>query len=415
MLSLDKTTICKSLLQRELRFYINIPSELRQFTPELKGVLYAQLEEADHTANYKFKATKLYVKTTTSSSNESLTEDHLTNSSDNAISERKTAYEKTLFKGLERFKYKMSSGFTGHPWTIDKDAEAITEFVGANPWAVRQHRREINLILSRSNVKSRTILQTPIDAEGNTVPTMERDSCAPGKHIRGYLMLEDMSSNFDHPNVIDFKLGRQIERDDCSQEKKVKHVQLVKNSSTGTLMLRIAGMQVYQVETGHYLCRDKYYGRGLSADGFKEALFLFLHNGRRHMIEIIPSIMEKLASLRMALEKQLTFRFYASSLLILYEGGDITCDAKVKACNCNEQIKEGCARTDDSNKCECNGQKNPSRKIDVRMIDFAHSTYKGFNDDKASFQGPDEDCLLALDNLMKILKEIEKEVLESGR
>lgn len=57
-------------------------------------------------------------------------------------------------------------------------------------------------------------------------------------------MLEDVTSRFKHPNVLDLKLGRQIERDDCSQEKKDKHVQLANHSSTGTLLLRLAGMQV---------------------------------------------------------------------------------------------------------------------------------------------------------------------------
>ena len=53
----------------------------------------------------------------------------------------------TLFKGLERVEYNATDGFTGHAWTVDKDQEAATEAMGKNPWALRQHKREINRTL----------------------------------------------------------------------------------------------------------------------------------------------------------------------------------------------------------------------------------------------------------------------------
>ena len=56
-------------------------------------------------------------------------------------------YRQTLFKGLERIHYNSTDGFTGHPFTIDKDQEAATEARGKNPWALRQHKREIRKTL----------------------------------------------------------------------------------------------------------------------------------------------------------------------------------------------------------------------------------------------------------------------------
>ena len=53
----------------------------------------------------------------------------------------------TVFKGLDRLHYRDSSGFTSHPWTVDKDQEAVTEARGKNPWSLRQHWREINRTL----------------------------------------------------------------------------------------------------------------------------------------------------------------------------------------------------------------------------------------------------------------------------
>lgn len=74
------------------------------------------------------------------------------------------------------------------------------------------------------------------------------------------------------------------------------------------------------MNTGHYLCRNKYYGRGLSIDGFREALYQFLHNGKGLRQDLFEPILNKLRSLKAVLEKQASYRFYSSSLLIIYEG-----------------------------------------------------------------------------------------------
>ena len=59
----------------------------------------------------------------------------------------------TLFKGLERVEYNDTDGFTGHAWTVDKDQEAATVAVGKNPWALRQHQREINRTLQGDTLR----------------------------------------------------------------------------------------------------------------------------------------------------------------------------------------------------------------------------------------------------------------------
>jgi hypothetical protein len=37
-------------------------------------------------------------------------------------------------------------------------------------------------------------------------------------------------------------------------------------------------MQVFNVSTGKYLCHNKYFGRGLTPAGFKDAIAQFLNN-----------------------------------------------------------------------------------------------------------------------------------------
>lgn len=82
----------------------------------------------------------------------------------------------------------------------------------------------------------------------------------------------------------------------------------------------LMSLQVYQLNTGHYLCRNKYYGRGLSIEGFRQALYQYMHNGKGLRQDLFEPILNKLRSLKAVLERQASYRFYSSSLLIIYEG-----------------------------------------------------------------------------------------------
>lgn len=91
-------------------------------------------------------------------------------------------------------------------------------------------------------------------------------------------------------------------------------------------------VQVYQLNTGHYLCRNKYYGRGLSIEGFRQALYQYMHNGKGLRQDLFEPILNKLRSLKAVLERQASYRFYSSSLLIIYEG-QVSRDLKTLAVN----------------------------------------------------------------------------------
>lgn len=44
--------------------------------------------------------------------------------------------------------------------------------------------------------------------------------------------------------------------------------------------------------------------------------------------------------------------------------------------------------------------------VDVRMIDFAHSTFKGFRGDTAVHDGPDRGYVFGLESLVQILESL---------
>ena len=74
--------------------------------------------------------------------------------------------------------------------------------------------------------------------------------------------------------------------------------------------------------SGKFKCRNKYYGRKLGVEGFREGLIEFLHNGDRLRTDALVPLVEKLLELKAVLQSLDTFRFYTSSLLLIYEGLD---------------------------------------------------------------------------------------------
>ena len=70
-------------------------------------------------------------------------------------------------------------------------------------------------------------------------------------------------------------------------------------------------MQVYQADTDNYVKRDKYWGRELSEEGLKAALYRFFHNGYQLRTQVIRRILGRLEALRRAIERQCSYRFYS--------------------------------------------------------------------------------------------------------
>lgn len=231
---------------------------------------------------------------------------------------------------------------------------------------------------------------------------------------------------------------------------------------------------------------------------FREAIETFLLTGYRFHKDIITVILQQLKKLHAAIGQLPTYRFYACSLLIVYDGdfeNDIsltgsdllpggecgsagegmrtangTFEAKALGHN-GEVLGDSHADGDSPTLTPCNpegdaasvadvrhddasghvnlstcvaetrlcepdaaGERNASsasskdfrsaadgsmseglttttttttkHRIDVRMVDFAHSTFKGFGSDVVVHEGVDRGCLLGLETLIKIVSEM---------
>jgi inositol-hexakisphosphate kinase len=121
------------------------------------------------------------------------------------------------------------------------------------------------------------------------------------------------------------------------------------------------------------LCQNKYFGRELNQESFGQTISEFFKidpESSNFRLDVLKRIISSVEELVTVVSKLDTFRFYTTSLLITYDG-----DLAIT-------------------------QSDPL--VDVRIIDFAHSTHQGLKDEIVH-DGPDSGFIQGLNSLLKIL------------
>lgn len=216
-------------------------------------------------------------------------------------------------------------------------------------------------------------------------------------------------------------MGTRQHGDDATDEKKMRQIAKCASTTSAKLGVRLCGMQVFRKDLNDYCWKDKYFGRRLDQQGLRDALRDFFQDGYDLKVNAIESVLKQLKCLREAIEKQTSFRFYSTSLLIAYEGDDDPISGSSEKSIPSSSSSPG----EDS----FEGQHNDVPDVvvtrtEVKMIDFAHcivaskvtsnsgttpvTTHQSniMIQQQRHHQGPDQGFLKGLNNLIQMLEEI---------
>lgn len=223
-----------------------------------------------------------------------------------------------------------------------------------------------------------------------------------------FIVLDNATYGFTQPNIIDIKLGKVLWDESATDEKRARLEEVSNTTTSGQLGYRIAGMNLYDPTKDDRQWYDKFFGRNLNehnvvTDGLAKYFLLDKKTGDSIELEkklaIIEGILDRLQSLKLSLEHT-EVRMISSSILIVYEGDKNAFDEKLEKNNAANVEEVNSENDDDS-------EDDPGPILfRLKLIDFAHSKF-------TPGQGPDENVLYGIRNLIKGLKQLAKDLDKS--
>lgn len=151
-----------------------------------------------------------------------------------------------------------------------------------------------------------------------------------GLNSNWYIALRNLTTHFSQPCVLDFKMGTETYEPDAPEDKKLR--ERIKYPLQEEFGFRIVAMRMYipadvEADDDGYVYFPKSFGRSLgSRDQVKHAIRTFfggIHLSkpvRANRSTAIKRILTKLKLIKGWFRENTVFSFYASSLLMIYEG-----------------------------------------------------------------------------------------------
>ncbi|KAI2529665.1 inositol hexakisphosphate kinase 1 [Homo sapiens] len=226
MMRYDDHTVCKPLISREQRFYESLPPEMKEFTPEYKGVVSVCFEgDSDGYINlvaYPYVESETVEQDDTTEreqprrkhSRRSL---HRSGSGSDHKEEKASLSLETSESSQEAKSPKVElHSHSEVPFQmLDGNSGLSSEKISHNPWSLRCHKQQLSRM--RSESKDRKLYK--------------------------FLLLENVVHHFKYPCVLDLKMGTRQHGDDASAEKAARQMRKCEQSTSATLGVRVCGMQ----------------------------------------------------------------------------------------------------------------------------------------------------------------------------
>lgn len=219
-----------------------------------------------------------------------------------------------------------------------------------------------------------------------------------------FIMLENLTAGYTKPCVLDLKMGTRMYGDFATEKKRRSQDIKTKQTTSGKLGVRLCGYQRYSRSSHSFQRVDKYVGRTVDVEKFEELLESFFTVGGTVQGDVICSVIEQAERLRRVVMNLESYRFYSSSLLIVFEGE--TESALHMTDESGQDSRE--EEEEDSEFSKAATATSHHKPPVLKLIDFANVTFPGFCKDDIFHEGPDQGFLFGLNNLITILETIWK-------